>query len=286
MSGRDHCLARLRGDHVTGNRRDARILAVRALYQMHVGRVDVDTARTEALRNASKSVVEPIESACSSATGRVRTRFGDILKDGAFSLRRASAMRRAVIAVLEQFSANLIETSRQCIAACGQPPYDPAIADTDGTPSGHRDLELAEARARDTRARYADLPEIADTMVDETCLGARSISDVFGRHLSDACSVGAYAARLTSGVVASISAVDAQLDAFTIHWQKERQALVDRIIMQTAIYEILFVDDVPPPVAINEAIELARIYSTDDSPRFINGVLGALADKLKEQHTV
>ena len=58
-----------------------------------------------------------------------------------------------------------------------------------------------------------------------------------------------------------------------------RMPLVDRNILRLATYEVLFEDDVPPSVAINEAVELAKVYGGEDSSKFVNGVLGRIAER-------
>ena len=59
-------------------------------------------------------------------------------------------------------------------------------------------------------------------------------------------------------------------------WTLDRLPAVDRAILRVAVWELLYADDVPEPVAVDEAVELAKELSTDDSPGFINGVLGHL----------
>jgi N utilization substance protein B len=59
--------------------------------------------------------------------------------------------------------------------------------------------------------------------------------------------------------------------------------VVDRNILRIAVYELLFDSDTPPKVAINEAVELAKMFGSDSSPRFVNGVLGSLATRGRER---
>ncbi|MBV9464107.1 MAG: transcription antitermination factor NusB [Verrucomicrobiae bacterium] len=74
------------------------------------------------------------------------------------------------------------------------------------------------------------------------------------------------------------AAVDTKIKAYAQNWKFDRIAAVDRNILRLAIYELLFREDIPPIVSINEALELAKRYSTQDSSRFINGIL----DRVKE----
>jgi N utilization substance protein B len=67
------------------------------------------------------------------------------------------------------------------------------------------------------------------------------------------------------------------------HWEFTRLAVIDKIILRIAICEFLFFDDIPPKVSINEAIEIARAYSTDKSDKFVNGVLDSVLGHLKTE---
>lgn len=83
-----------------------------------------------------------------------------------------------------------------------------------------------------------------------------------------------YAAALVDGVIAFGDAYDAIVARYARDWDPDRMPVVDRILLHIALHEIAASGDVPHGVAINEAVDLARIYSTEDSPRFLNGLLG------------
>lgn len=72
--------------------------------------------------------------------------------------------------------------------------------------------------------------------------------------------------------------IDAEIEATSQHWTLMRMPFVDRNILRLAVYEIVYGDGVPASVAINEAVELAKAYGGDDSPKFVNGVLGRIAE--------
>ena len=86
-----------------------------------------------------------------------------------------------------------------------------------------------------------------------------------------------HTARLVDGVVANRERVDALIETYARDWELDRMPAVDRALLRMAVYELLYVDDVPAPVVIDEAVELAKQLSTDDSPAFVNGVLGRVA---------
>ncbi len=84
---------------------------------------------------------------------------------------------------------------------------------------------------------------------------------------------------LLRGVVASRDEIDALIREWSANWSLERIGLVERNILRFAIYELLFMPEIPPNVTINEAIEVAKRYGADDAPSFINGIL----DRIKNQ---
>jgi len=85
-----------------------------------------------------------------------------------------------------------------------------------------------------------------------------------------------YLFRLVLTVHDHLADIDRALDACLTNWRLERLSVVDRAILRLGAAEILFLNDVPPRVSIQEAIALAEKYGTLDSPRFVNGVLDAL----------
>lgn len=82
-----------------------------------------------------------------------------------------------------------------------------------------------------------------------------------------------FALRLVQGTLENREAIDTKLAAVARNWDLRRMANVDRNVLRMAIYELMFCSDVPPKVAINEAIELGKKYSTANSGGFVNGIL-------------
>jgi transcription antitermination protein NusB len=87
-----------------------------------------------------------------------------------------------------------------------------------------------------------------------------------------------HAVRLVEGVAANSARIDELIDTHARGWSIDRLPDVDRAILRMAVFELLWADDVPDAVVIDEAVELARALSTDDSPAYVNGVLGAILD--------
>jgi N utilization substance protein B len=82
-----------------------------------------------------------------------------------------------------------------------------------------------------------------------------------------------YAVRLVRGVEEEKEELDSVLSEVSVGWPVHRMSAVDRSILRLALYEMLHVDDVPPDVAVNEAVELAKGFSGDEAPAFVGGVL-------------
>jgi transcription antitermination protein NusB len=87
-----------------------------------------------------------------------------------------------------------------------------------------------------------------------------------------------YTTMLVDGVAAHRERIDELIASYAEGWTLERMPVVDRNLARIAVYELLYVDEIDDPVAISEAVELAKQLSTDDSPRFLNGVLARIAD--------
>jgi N utilization substance protein B len=90
-----------------------------------------------------------------------------------------------------------------------------------------------------------------------------------------------FAEELIHGVVEHRAAIDEKISKYTENWDLPRIAAVDRNILRLAIYEMLYRDDIPPVVSINEAVDIAKKFSTHESGAFVNGIL----DRLKAELT-
>jgi N utilization substance protein B len=88
-----------------------------------------------------------------------------------------------------------------------------------------------------------------------------------------------YTVTLVEGVRANADPIDAAINEASREWTLERMPMVDRAILRLAAFEIAFSDEVPNAVAISEAVQLATDLSTEESPAFINGVLGAISTR-------
>lgn len=89
-----------------------------------------------------------------------------------------------------------------------------------------------------------------------------------------------YAEEIIKGVVQHKSELDDRLSQYAKHWDSERMGAVDRAVMRVALFEMLYRDDVPPVVSINEAVHFAKDFSSFQSGRFVNGVLDRIRQEL------
>lgn len=88
--------------------------------------------------------------------------------------------------------------------------------------------------------------------------------------------VNAYTGELVRGVVEHRERIDEVIAQYAVGWTMARMPAVDRNVLRLGVFEVLFVDDVPDAVAVSEALKLVTDLSTDDSPAFVNGILGAV----------
>ncbi len=91
-----------------------------------------------------------------------------------------------------------------------------------------------------------------------------------------------FAEELVGGVLEHLEELDRLIAGHTRHWKLDRLALVDKQILRLALYELYYRDDIPAPVTINEAVEIAKTFSTPQSGRFVNGILDRVREELEE----
>jgi N utilization substance protein B len=90
-----------------------------------------------------------------------------------------------------------------------------------------------------------------------------------------------FAIGLVEGVGQTQTTLDEIIGRYAVDWTIDRMPVIDRTLLRMAVYELLHHPDVPTPVVVTEAVELAKAYSTDESGRFVNGVLGSVAAEVR-----
>ena len=127
-------------------------------------------------------------------------------------------------------------------------------------------------RAREVALKVLYEMEVARKKPEETLSG-------FWENYPCKEEVRSFAIKLVTGTIENLSSIDALLREHADNWDIGRMASVDRNILRFASYELLFLDEIPPKVTINEAIEIAKKYSTQDSGRFVNGILDTIKNE-------
>lgn len=93
---------------------------------------------------------------------------------------------------------------------------------------------------------------------------------------------GGFVRELVGGVIKNIQEIDAYITKYATEWPLEQITVIDRNVLRIGVYELVFADNIPPRVAINEAIEIAKNFGSDSSGKFVNGVLGAIYKDMPE----
>ena len=102
----------------------------------------------------------------------------------------------------------------------------------------------------------------------------RSAVEALAEQTADGTAYNAYTVQLVEGITEHQARLDEVIASYAKGWTLSRMPAVDRNVLRLATYEVLYVDDVPDAVAVSEALKLVRELSTDESPAFVNGVLG------------
>jgi len=130
-------------------------------------------------------------------------------------------------------------------------------------------------------ARSKARKRAVDLIYEADLRGADPVSTLAERIALADPPISDYTIELIEGVAEHRAAIDQLLNDYSEGWTLDRMPGVDRAVLRVGLYELLWATDVPDAVAIDEAVELAKLLSTDDSPKFVNGILGrVLRDQL------
>jgi N utilization substance protein B len=121
-----------------------------------------------------------------------------------------------------------------------------------------------------------------DVLFEADQRGTDPLETLAGRLASADPPVSEYTVELVEGVVAHRERIDELLSTYAQGWTLDRMPAVDRAVLRLGTFELLWRDDVPDPVVVDQAVELARSLSTDESPAYVNGLLGRIVE-LKPQ---
>jgi N utilization substance protein B len=131
-------------------------------------------------------------------------------------------------------------------------------------------------QARELALQALYVWDVGGTSPDE------ALAHVIAEHLSDASEpVRAFAEELLKGTVLTHQELDGIIGRHIDNWRIERLAMIDKLILRQATWELRYQPDTPPAVVVNEALELARTFSADESVKFVNGVLDGIRKSLE-----
>lgn len=268
--------AALKGLIVHNSRRVARELALKVLFQVDVGKqpiAEVLEGAQDQIRTLSDSAVSQVAHD-SQATLRKYTaeRLKHLAdKVSAQSVRQIKAVGTSMTTEIRSLAARASELAAAFCATPSESSADSAITDfTDAANS-------ARAAIQRLKSRDSSCPEILEWLGDATLKSVENMEAVFAKNMPVLETTASFMLRMVHGTTEKRDEIDACLAALSTGWALDRQAAVDRNIMRLAAYELLFEPGIPAGASINEAVELAKKYSTAESGRFVNGVLGAIA---------
>lgn len=89
--------------------------------------------------------------------------------------------------------------------------------------------------------------------------------------------------KLVNGVLETKGELDALIEGFSKNWDINRMSCVDRNVMRIAVFELIYCDDIPPKVSINEAVDIGKKFGTEESGAFINGIMDSIRGSLEEE---
>ncbi len=119
--------------------------------------------------------------------------------------------------------------------------------------------------------------------IDALGIEAKEAIELFWRNFEAPREARTFSSRLIKGVCDKREQIDTLIATCSDNWTLNRMSRVDRNILRIAVYELLYCDDVPPKVTLNEAIDLGKDFGTENSGSFINGILDALNARLKKK---
>ena len=130
---------------------------------------------------------------------------------------------------------------------------------------------------RGNRRKGRELAVQALYQIEMTSDPSVAAVDLFLQHFEGNARAKEFARRLVSGTISQRAEIDRLIDLVTVNWKLERLAKVDFLILRMATYELVFCADIPASVSLNEAVEIAKRFGSEESASFINGVLDHIA---------
>ncbi len=256
---------------MTNPRSAARQLALRILYQVDLGDQTVAEAIDNALEVVSVDVRNPVHQQVEEAI--VELRRLALLEPQPHLLSHVKERKQLVAAMsaaLHKLDHALSQSADKAIRRTEDLPDDVSI-----------EVRLSECESRvDTLGtRFGGAVPEAAALAKFSTDCAREMAAEHDRLLPAALAAADFATSLATGADGCRAELDRMIAKQCVGWTLERLPAVDRNVLRLGLYELLYVDDTPTAVCLNEAIELAKLYGAEESGKFVNGVLGAIANE-------
>lgn len=253
-------------------RRAARELALKVLFQIDVGKQPLDEVLEGALEQVRQTVDHPVSQPAHDLQAELKAAIEERRPDlSTQSLRQV----RNVAKTLGAEMATLVDSaSGQATLLVGRPRD---ISTDVASKQVEQDVEAATRNMRRASERETLQPELVNCLVGMGLQRAGQVPSAFRKNAAQAYSTAMFLHTLVEGVLATRKEIDERVAELSEGWALDRQPAVDRNILRIAAFEVMFMPDIPAGASINEAVELAKKYSTAESGKFVNGVLGTLA---------
>jgi N utilization substance protein B len=252
-------------------------MALKALYQKDAGKQPLDEVLQGIMDQIRDISMEPMQQIAKKARKDIFRISRELTADQTISPESRRGLRQTASLSAREIDHLLQETEKFLVNTVSPSPIlsiDQAIMNF------HILFEKEEATLAKLSQRQSMYPDILEPCFRIANLSLNQMKASFHRHLPETIEIAEFACMLVNGTIAHQTAIDEQLENYTKEWPMERQAIVDRNIMRMATFELMEAVDIPIAATVNEAVELAKKFSTNESGKFVNGVLGALCDTL------
>lgn len=258
-------------------RRVARELALKVLFQVDVGKQPLDEVLEGAIDQIRTSLDSALNQVAQEALAGLRKLAADQIESRSDQI---SAQSSRQIKTVGTSIATDVRGLANRGAAIGRDLCNHPIEGA--SDRGVKLFGNASSATRDAIRRLAArdslYPDILSELADLAEKKIVQMEGIFAKQAPTLEETASFMLLLVEGTTEKRDEIDLRLAERSTGWTLDRQAAVDRNIMRMAAYEILYVPDIPAGASINEAVELAKKYSTAESGRFVNGILGAISD--------
>ncbi len=257
---------------MTNARRVGRELALKALFQIDIGKQPL----SEVIIGAEGQIIQGLLQPSGQAVREAQADVKSILKphEPELTTQTRRQVRKAgtdCMKAMKNAAAHVETIARQCI----EDPLNVDIASIVHRISTATDIGINSIAESVNRDGFRD--DLVQLLVEAVQTKTKVVGISVSRTINSSVVASKTFHALVHGVQQHLIELDDRISSLSAGWTLDRQPAVDRNVLRVAVYELLFMPEVPAGVVINEAVDLAKKYSTADSGKFVNGILGALA---------